>query len=166
MKRGLSTIIATILIILITITAVAIMASIIIPFTRNSLEDSTACLALQDSLQFDDPSNFNCYTSSNQGEYRLSVKARADEKIDEELIGLVLVLSSDTKSLPLKITSTELPSDVSIFRYIEGLSKIPTSGELRTYIYTTADSFTKAEVIPISKKKTCDPSDSIELKPC
>ena len=47
-KKGLSTVVATMLIILLTLTAGSILITIVVPYVKNSL-DSTECFKFRDS---------------------------------------------------------------------------------------------------------------------
>ena len=49
-KRGLSEVIATILIILITIVSIGILAAVVIPYVRNNLDEGTSCIDITGGL--------------------------------------------------------------------------------------------------------------------
>ena len=60
-KRGISTIIATVLVILITVTAAVILSTIIIPMLRERMNQSKICYDLKDILSLRD---YTCYNST------------------------------------------------------------------------------------------------------
>ena len=51
-KKGLSQIIATVLLLLMTIAAAAIIAGVVIPFTRERLDKGTECVTFQNHFKF------------------------------------------------------------------------------------------------------------------
>ena len=72
-RKGLSEIVSTVLIVLITIAAVAFVANLAIPFVRNNLQSSTECIASRGFFKFDDAQGYDCYDQN--GLYGFSVQA-------------------------------------------------------------------------------------------
>ena len=72
-RNGLSEVVSTVLIVLITIAAVAFVANLAIPFVRNNLQSSTECLSSQGYFTFDDTQGYDCYDQN--GLYGFSVQA-------------------------------------------------------------------------------------------
>ena len=92
-KLGLSTVIATVLILMLTIVAVAVLANFLIPFVKNSLQKSTECLDVQDKYSFEEREGLNCV--SNMGEIILAVRADGAMSVDDKTDGFDLVLSGN-----------------------------------------------------------------------
>ena len=61
-KRAVSSVIASVLLILITIAATSVLAFIIIPFVRNSLNEGTNCFQVIDKIEIINEAS--CYTLS------------------------------------------------------------------------------------------------------
>ena len=72
-RKGLSEVVSTVLMVLITIAAVAFVANLAIPFVKNNLQHSTECLSARDYFKFDDSLGYNCYDQT--GLYGFSVQA-------------------------------------------------------------------------------------------
>jgi len=60
-KRGISTIVATVLIVLITVAAVTILWAAISPLIDKNLQSGTACFDAQNSLSIDADKQYTCY---------------------------------------------------------------------------------------------------------
>jgi len=91
-KRGISPIIATVLTIMITIAAVAIIAGFVVPFVKNSLQKSTECLPYKEYYLFDESFGYNCKDNANNL-YAFSIKASFDKALSEKIEGIRLVLN-------------------------------------------------------------------------
>ena len=72
-RKGLSEVVSTVLVVLITIVAVAFVANLAIPFVKNNLQSSTECLSARDYFKFDDSLGYTCYDQN--GLYGFSVQA-------------------------------------------------------------------------------------------
>src|SRR3989344_6269884 len=99
-KKGLSPIIATVLLLLVTIAAVALIANFIIPFIKGQLK-TTACVKYVDYFSFDDEFNFNCYDTNNQ--YGVSVTAKDNQTFNEKIKGFNLIFLGAGTSKPIKV---------------------------------------------------------------
>ena len=86
-KRGLSGVVATALLLLITISAVVIVANFIIPFVNKSLE-STSCFKFRDYFSFEEGDGFNCH--NQESIYSMSVKTRTDDKDADKIKGFIM----------------------------------------------------------------------------
>jgi flagellin-like protein len=68
-RNGLSAIVATIMIILLTVSAAGIIMGFVVPFVRDGLQESTECVAFQEYYKFNEDvgleSGTNCYLSNN-----------------------------------------------------------------------------------------------------
>ena len=103
-KKGVSDVVASVLMIMLVIVAIGIIYSFVVPFVKNSLQKSTECLSYKESYLFDESFPFNCY-SSIESTYKFSVKANLDDSLAENVGGLKLVLVDQnglTKILEIK----------------------------------------------------------------
>ena len=62
-KKGVSPVIATVLLLVLTIVIGGIIFSVVIPFVKDSLGDSKVCLDVLQGVEFPE-SKFNCYNST------------------------------------------------------------------------------------------------------
>ena len=170
-KRGLSTVIASVLLILLTISAVAIVISFVVPFVNKSLKN-TECFEFRDYIKFDDTFGYNCYEqSSGTKSYVLSVRAKADNSSAENIIGFNLRFLGDGVGNSLSLKKGEPVGDVRIVGELGGGNiLIPQSGSkysVLSYNYTSSDNYEKAEIYAtINENRICDISDSVKLRKC
>ncbi|MEK6933488.1 MAG: archaellin/type IV pilin N-terminal domain-containing protein [Nanoarchaeota archaeon] len=186
-KRGVSTIIATVLIILLTIAAAALLAQFIVPYVKDNLSGSTECLNYRDYFQFKEKlgnNNYNCYNLGNniKIKYGASISAVGNDS-DFNIKGFNLVfIGSDGSTKPVRVIDGVIVSGgqgtVQTYNpnhkadnqnFFLANIKVPKTGETNTYLYTSIgdEDFVEMEVYPILKSdKICDLSDSIKLVNC
>jgi flagellin-like protein len=154
--RGLSNVIATVLIILITIVAIVILSSFIIPFVRDGLDNARSCIGFEEHLKFEKEFGYNCY---QEGKFAFSIRNLGDD----EIIGFRLVLLNGDNSVSLKVLEDN--SDLDMLG--GGDIEIPKKGEVITYVYQDANNqWEKAEIYPVISGDTCDKNDEIEIFEC
>ena len=182
-KKGLSPIIAAVLLLLVTIAAIAIIAGVIVPFTREGLEESSSCLDFQTYFQFEENFEFggeinkyNCYDETNnlQG---LSIAARSERMInDSGIIGFNLILTNaddTTKAVSVREGAAScVDGGVRLFgdpSCSDDLS-VPKIGEIVNYVYNLElddVDIEELEVYPVLKgDKACEVSDFINNIDC
>lgn len=174
-KKGLSPVVATISLILLTVSAVAIIAGLIIPMIRDNLYESTECLDYQNYFILDDEFGYNCYGPENtisgiaKG-YLITIRAGgADEEEAEEVVGFKLSFIKEGSSETVDIMDKMPASDeIKMVQDTDAQIRLPQPGEVITYWYSRAGhDFDKVTVHPILKSgKVCELSDSIELWGC
>jgi flagellin-like protein len=183
-KRGLSPVVATVLLLLLTVTAVVIVATVIIPFT-NKLPDATECISYRDYYNFeesfefvDDTYRYNCYRDSDSSggsdKFGFSVKGgSADGTEDIGGFDLVFIVKQGS-SKTISVRDGGTFSDTVMLSSSGGVTigvadlEVPGPGEVRTYLYQKeGEEYRKAEVYPVLKSgKICDKSDEIVLIEC
>jgi len=170
-KRGIAPVIATILIVLLTMVAVSILAAFIIPFVRENLQKGTECLPYREYFKFDESFGYNCFDA--QGKHGISVKAgTATKKVSEKISGfeLVSITEGESKKISFKKEQAACDSGVkTLGSNCQGNLKIPEPGEIITYVYESADKskYTSIEVYPtLASEAICEKSDSVKLIPC
>lgn len=178
-KRGISPVIASILLIMLVLVAIGIIAAVVVPFVRDNLEESAKCVSYIDYFSFEESINdlkYNCYESINAA--GASVRAKiADNETSKKVIGFELVFirkdgTSESVSVREGVSSVSCNDDGEIKMLKEPCSeelKIPKSGEVRTYVYNpeSGNILEKAEVYPVLVgEKICDMTDSIRLITC
>lgn len=169
--RGLSDVLATVLLISLTIAAVGIIVGFIVPFVNKSL-GSTNCFEFRDYFRFEESFDYNCfYNDADNKIYSLTVRPQADNSSSDKIIGFDLrffgLSTASTTSVRTDGTSS---SGISMLNSIP--IQIPQSGGLYsvlTYNYTTDvnTDYNKVEIYPVIEKgKICEASDSINLARC
>lgn len=158
-NRGLSPVIATILLIMLSVASVAIIAGFLIPFVRDSLLKSSECLAYEDYYTFDKSFGYNCYYPSTDGnniDYAFSIKTATKELNDSDKIKIVLISrAGETKPIEIsrEINSAKILGGVWMPGQETGLPlKLPGFGGMITYKYRGDNiQYISAEVYPVLK---------------
>ena len=172
-KKGVSTVVATILIILLSVVAVVVVAGFVVPFVKNNLEESTECVDYSDYFYFEEEFGLNCYAVQENGEeidrtYYFSVGSKGDKKeLEDGVKGfrVSLIRQGNAKSIYIE-NGVEVTGEIKM-KDGTGRFELPRIGEVRTYIYMTRDEndlFSSLEIYPVLKNdKTCDRSDKISI---
>src|SRR3989344_4105789 len=100
-KRGLSPVIATMLLVVLTVGAIVLVSSYLVPFVKNSL-GSTSCVKYLDHFQFDESFEYNCYTSDKKL-YGISIKAGDNNTASEDIVGFNLVFKEKGNSKAIMV---------------------------------------------------------------
>ena len=152
-KRAVSSVIASVLLILITIAATSVLAFIIIPFVRNSLNEGTNCFQVIDKIEIINEAS--CYSLSNDD-------SKGKVKVGNiNLEAIYLVIEKDGDEISYEITNNSIINDIND----GGVLKLPTSGGgERTYNFNFKTS--KAGVGIIVDGKRCGVSDETTLNIC
>ena len=162
-KRGVSPVVATVLLLVLTVAIAGVVFSVVIPFVKDKLGNSKECIDAFDGIEFPE-SKFNCYkTSSGQsGETGFSVKINK-EGIYEVKVSLVdSNENSDVFSIKEGASNQGLRS---IGESYGDLLTFPSAGGQRTYIVSGV--YSKAEMSVVSKSgNICSVSDVVEFEPC
>lgn len=165
-KRGVSPVVATVLLLGLTVAMGSIIFAFVIPFVQEQLGNSKACLKVMDGVEFAD-SKFNCYVSTASGfETGFSFKVKKAEVMGVKISLIDENGNSDVKDFPDSVVSTT-------FRNIGGAyssspsvtADFPTSGGQRTYV--TNKKYVKAEIAPMTESgDVCAVSDVVEFSYC
>lgn len=182
-KRGVSAVVATVLLIFLTVAAATVLTGIIIPFVKDNLVEGTKCFPYKDYFTFQEKFSsstgdklYNCYMVDGSNVlYGASVKAQSVTE-SEEVTGFRIVFEEDElASSSSFIVSSDEPQSESDGIKILGDSlpanlRVPGPGNTITYVFTSTNSASKYRniiIYPIlSSGKVCDISDSIKLIPC
>jgi len=161
-KKGISAIVATVLIILITVAAVTIIWAAIIPMISNQLESGTICLDAVSAVQLRDE-GYTCYETDDNtdGTYNVSLHvARTAKAFDLADIQVLVSVGGDTKSFDL----------VGDSLYAVGDMPGPNSAEVFVITDVTFNESTKVQIAPVVKvgntQEACDISATKVLTEC
>lgn len=156
----MSEVVATVLIITLTVTGVAVIAGFVIPFVRENLQKSTECIAYKDYFMFDDALGYNCYVANNENIiYGMTVKAGIDKKIEENIGGFEIVLKKNDGTAK-KLSKEEIMTC--------GASKfeLPKTGEIKTYAYSGEDIVSATIYTTLKSGRICEEADKIDFIKC
>lgn len=165
-KRGVSAVVESVMLILITISLAGIIAGVVIPFVKNSLSSGSACLSYKTYFQFEGSSIYNCNEKENYG---VSVKNNGDSSLEENVAGFKLVLGKAGYSKGIDVKAGESVGVIKMLDKTKTIISIPKSGEYMTFVYNDLDKqgYEYAEVYPILKSgKLCEANDKIKFISC
>lgn len=163
-KKGVSTIVATILVLMLTILAVAILAGFVIPFVKNQLERSTECFDFQNRYFFEDLDGLNCFSSEE--DVLIAIGANGNKNVLDKVAGFDIILSGKGYGKTLEIRNGGVfPNLAMIGR--TGL-RVPEAGEFYSYNYSEGNRYLSAEIKTVlTSGRVCETvSDKIELGAC
>ena len=160
-KRGLSPIIAVVLLLMITVVAAGIILAFVVPFVKENLSSSGECFEVLGDLKFDE-TPFNCFNSTEDGG-RTGFSVRID---NEKIVGFRISLQSEGSSDAFDIESGTQASNIRmLLDNFNSPLEVPTRGGVRTYV--TQGIFEKLEIFPIlESKRKCDMADEIKIDKC
>lgn len=146
-KKGISAVVATVLIILITVAAVTIIWTAIIPMIKTQLEEGTVCLNAVTALAIENKG----YTCFNAADIKVQV---SHGKKNVSLVGIQFLISKGGDTTSVEVTSG-LPD---------------TNGErviTVTYAAGNPESISIAPIISLGNTEiTCDASAPVMLDAC
>lgn len=158
-KRGLSTVVEVVLLIVITIAAVAVIAGVIIPLVKNSLKSGQSCLELNGYVTIVD----NGYTCTNSSGTYITIEREMKEY---KIQGFIVSLIKAGSSTKYEIKNATASEGVTMLDTTITTLVLPRAGETRTYHFASGDSST-AELGVISEKgEICAQSGSFEIRAC
>ena len=156
-KKAISAVVATVLIILITVAAVTIIWSAIIPMIQDQLSGGTVCLDASAAVTISKA--YTCIDTDDE-EIKVQVSRGVGGSNDFELAGLRILVSADGDT-----TSVTIDKDS-----IDGLP--PSNGE-KVYTIDGDDYNAAAEEVSVAaivtagnKEKECEAGLPVKLSPC
>lgn len=182
-KKGVSPVIASVVLILFTIAAVAIIFGIVVPFVSDAPAEATKCIDYRTYFSFEEvveisgqDNRFNCFTSDLSGnrEYGLTLRAENLQEDSANVIGFALVFeTSDGVIKTLNVDNEGQVGDGSLRMASTGSTDIviPEAGGRKTYIYTPDILDIEFRSVRVAPKLAgdgdlCDESDEILYKQC
>ena len=142
-RKGVSTIVATTLIILLTAISAVLIAQFVIPFTNKSLTKGTECMPVEDYYSFDDRLGYNYYvdeevapnTNFMTKNVYVSIRAKNDAEVAKKVQGFSISVTGTGNSISVQAKPTEFGSGLNVWTgtYVHGGLYIPQPGETLTY---------------------------------
>jgi len=158
-KRGISAIVATVLIILITVAAVTIIWAAIIPLVSNQLEKGSSCLDATSQLSIIDQ-GFSCYGGDGTATDNVSVQVKLGAG-DVALAG-IQVISTDASG-----------NSISNDTIADSIGTLPGTNEasiLNPVVGDALGSVTTVSVAPMitlgNSVETCDVAATLTISAC
>ena len=164
-KGGIAPVIATILLVLLTLGAISILAGFVIPFVRDNLQKGTECVPYRGYFSFEDSLGYTCFDSA--GKNGFTVKAgTATKEVSDKVIGFDVVFIAGGEGKKASAREDNSASELKMLNSSESI-KIPQSGEIRTYVYNVGKKYDSVEIYPVlASEAVCEKSDSIKLVLC
>lgn len=150
-NRGLSTIVATMLIILLTVAVVGVVWVTVKNIIEPNLEKSESCFGIQEQISIS-KNRFTCYDSTNKElKYLISVR-------DVNLEKIIVSITHDGKKVSRTIEQTEVPSKNSGKTYSIKVGNLFTDTNTNDY---------SIEIAPVVNGNSCGVVDSmLEVPDC
>jgi len=157
-KKGISAIVATVLIILITVAAVTIIWAAIIPMISNQLESGTICLDAVSQIQLLDQ-GYTCWNKDGNN-VSIQIKHGAKAFVLEDIQVLV---SSGGSTISLSVIDNSTAVDSSD---LPGVNEEKVF-EVETGVLTDVDKVHIAPIVQVGNtQETCDVSATKVIQPC
>ena len=169
-KRGVSAVIATVLLIMITVVAAGLIFSFVIPFVNQHTEDASDCFEVFGGLEFGDTA-YNCYVGAgdcgppanpltcDEGTgFSVSVTK-------EGVAGLKVALISDGSSEVFDIEEGSPSGTLEMLDDPISTLEVPQSGGMRTYVARAVYETGKISAI-LENGKVCEAADTIIFREC
>lgn len=169
-KKGLSPIIATVLLILLTVSAAVFISKFIYDFVKEKM-DKTDCYDYIDYFKFDSELGYNCYVLNDPNYYyKLSLTAKnVRPEAEAKLKGFGLKFYKEGDSKVVKSGGTEGTEGTEGIKMLSNSSapiSIPRRGETRSYNYTDSNKYASVKVYAILKTRECEAVEEVSILAC
>jgi hypothetical protein len=174
-RKGLSPVVATIAVILVTIGAVTFIAGFLVPYMQGQLVEGTECTDYREYFTFDDSFGFNCYVLDD-GDYLTAVTVRADSVPNDVAQGIkgfqfLFYYEGDSNKIVVEDGFAPNPNNEGLKMLNNNTREIevPSDGGVRTYTYNSSVKVERVEIFPVLKEneRLCPKSGDIETTlPC
>ena len=176
-KKAVSPVVAEILLVMLTIAAVALVATFLVNFIGPTLNRSTECTPYKDYFKFKEEFDVNGviyrYNCQQDNLFGASIQAASGLKKVENLSGFKLVFVEESGSTMVVTVNDTITGSAEVGKIkmfgATGTLKVPFGGNSYTYVYnaTGGKQFKTIEVYPIlTNGRVCEVSDSIEITGC
>lgn len=167
-KKGLSPVVATVALVMITVAAAFFISGFVVPFVKNQLSSGTECVGYEEYFTFYEEFEFNCYKSvGGRVLTGLSIQAKSasDEKV-ENIKGIRIQFLREGESIGVDIVAGA-PANSGNLRMLNksvGVLSVPERGGVKTYVYNSSASFDSVELYPILKNgRICGLTDKMKI---
>ena len=174
-RKGISTIVATVVLILITVAAAMFIAGFVVPLVRDQLNEGTECLGYEDYFLFYEEFDYNCYQmhvrdGGRDYIYALSIEADtvSAEKL-ENINALRIQFLGGGENVGFEVSNGMAAGNNTgemrmLNRAVPELT-LPEKGGVKTYVYNSSVEFDTVEIYPVLKNdRICAQTDKIRIK--
>lgn len=160
-KKAVSAVVATVLIIMITVAAVGIIWAAIIPMVRDSLSKGTVCNDAMSDISIG-VEGYTCKEAG--GNISLQIKKGSNAKVNLVAVNALVFTGGSSESVRINGTNTWSSSNIS--------GNLPGSNVEQVIIigtknFTNATSIKIAPVVTVGKtEETCAATQEVALGPC
>ena len=168
-KGGVSAVIATVLLIMITVVSAGLIFSFVIPFVNQQTEEASDCFAVFGGLEFGDTA-YNCYVEAGGcgpgGDYTCFNRTGFSVSITKEgVVGLMVALVSGGSSDVFDIEEGSTIGALEMLDELITTFEVPQSGGMRTYVADAVYETGKVSAI-LENGKVCEAADTIIFREC
>ena len=157
-KKGLSQVVGTLLMVLLTIAAIGAVWGVIDAFVNDRLEDTAACYDVYDKVTLNN--EYSCYNVTSDQTY-ISVEVK-DIIIDS----LVVAVAYNGLSDPFELTNqSQIISNVLMYPSLANSVSMPGPSSGKTYVLDVSGVPEKISIAPKISGNQCDASSSISNIP-
>ena len=167
-KRGVSPVVATVLLLVLTVIIAAIIFSVVIPFVNEQLGNSKGCLNVLDGVEFAE-SKFNCYMTSPDGA-GFSIKVKKSGVVGVRVSLIDAQGNSDVFDITegKQVLGGVVPPsihNIGVGFTVDDFLKFPSAGGQRTY--KSNKKYVQAEISPVTESgDVCAVADIVEFALC
>ncbi|MFH1501306.1 MAG: type IV pilin N-terminal domain-containing protein [archaeon] len=160
-KKGVSPVIASVLMVLVTIVAVALISAFLIPLVKDNLTGGGNCFKVIGKLDINTDTGYTCYNITGDTVLVMVERGYLEEDID--IVGLNFYITAGAERQSYEVTNGD--SDPGIRMYNEsGYNSslyLPKEGGALTYVFDMAAVSSTPEAVEVSAVlddgKVCDP---------
>ncbi len=154
-RKGISSIIATLLLIVLTIVLVVIVWTVVNGLVSSKISQSSACFGNFNTINLN--GRYTCFNSStNSIQFSLNI---GDISVD----GILVTISSPSQSKSITITNT--PQVINNLTYFNGTASVvlpgKNSGMTYDYSWSGSDVPNSVQIAPLIKGQQCSTSDTL-----
>jgi len=156
-KKAISAVVTTTLLILISVMAIGLIAGVIIPLIRNSLDDSANCFALRESVKVIDLG----YTCAGLLKTDITIQRAMN---DLEIRGIMVGITAEASSRTYELFGEQTMDGVTMYNGDEEI-RIPSKGGAETYSFEFGGGKKVTLGVMTGNSKICE-LDSFNIVPC
>lgn len=167
MRRGVSTVVATVVVVALTVLAAGIIGSFVIPFVKDGLTKSTSCQNINTFYQFDETLRSTCYRGS---QHFFSIRAGTNTEHSARVQGFdVLLYGADGSTERIQARTASVTPSALTMKDGSPYTGLPGKGNTKTYSLTRSGGhYEKAAVFTVLQDGTIctQPGETTRFEVC
>ena len=172
-KKGISAIVAEVLIILLTIVVAGIVSIVIVGNVQNWTHDTSECFPYKDYFTFDTSLGYTCYDTTQQLTSVAVQSLGGKEEIDEKVAGFDLVFHDQGSTIVKHVRDQDAsgytaPADgVWMAQSYTSNIQIAKGGNTFSYVYRGGKRYSPVEIYPVlTSGRVCPVTDRVNINVC